>query len=201
MNNVGLWMNGMAVGAGLMYALDPGAGRRRRALMRDKMIWAARKTRDAADATGRDLQHRAAGATARIRNRRMNEDVPDVVLLERVRATLGRVVSHPRAIDVDVQDGHVALTGPILANEVRPLLRAVSRVRGICDVEDRLDKYDEPGNVPSLQGESERPDTWSAFMRGRWSPTTKLLMGVAGALAGAYALSRGPAWEPQEDYS
>jgi hypothetical protein len=109
---------------------------------------------------------------------------------------LGRVVSHPRAIDVLVQDGHVALTGPILSSEVRPLLRAVGRVAGVCDVEDRLEGNDEAGNVPSLQGESERPGTWSALLRGSWSPTAKVLMGTAGALVGAYALSRGPAWQP-----
>lgn len=195
MNNARVWVNGIALGASLMYLLDPQGGRRRRALMRDKLAFAARKTRDAADATARDLQNRAAGAAARVRHRGDVEDVSDVVLLERIRATMGRIVSHPRAIDVEVQDGHVALTGAILADEVRPLLRAVSRVSGVCDVEDRLDKFDEAKNVPSLQGFSPRPGRWG-FWRGSWSPTAKLLVGAAGALIGAYAVSRGPAWQP-----
>jgi len=39
-------------------------------------------------------------------------------LPEPVCATLGRLCSHPRALDVDVRDGEVTLRGPILAADV-----------------------------------------------------------------------------------
>ena len=53
----------------------------------------------------------------------------DDVLVERVRAQLGRLVSHPHAIDVEAVNGRVTLRGPILQAEVNRLLRASGRVR------------------------------------------------------------------------
>jgi hypothetical protein len=35
---------GLGVGTGLMYVLDPQQGKRRRALLRDKLVWLQRKT-------------------------------------------------------------------------------------------------------------------------------------------------------------
>jgi hypothetical protein len=57
----------MGVGAGLMYFLDPHAGRRRRALMRDQVTHSVHATRDALDSRGRDLRNRATGISARVR--------------------------------------------------------------------------------------------------------------------------------------
>src|SRR5437016_282892 len=92
---------GAGIGAGVMFLLDPDRGARRRALVRDKVAWAARKTRDAADATQRDVTNRVAGATVAARNRFSADDVEDRTICERVRAQLGRAASHPRAIEVD----------------------------------------------------------------------------------------------------
>src|SRR5438132_5811675 len=60
---------GAAVGAGLMYLLDPEGGRRRRALLRDQLVSAAHKTTDAVDATSRDMTNRARGVVAELRGR------------------------------------------------------------------------------------------------------------------------------------
>src|SRR5438105_14161704 len=96
---------GAGVGAGLMFMMDPSRGARRRALVRDKMARAAHKTRDAADATGRDLSHRVAGLAARARSRMRDARADDRVICERVRAELGRVTSHPGAIRVRSSGG------------------------------------------------------------------------------------------------
>ena len=57
-------LGGVALGAGLMYILDPDQGRRRRALLRDKLVSASNKASDAAGKTSRDLSNRAQGVIA-----------------------------------------------------------------------------------------------------------------------------------------
>ena len=51
----------MGVGAGLMYFLDPQAGRRRREFVRDQVTHSLRRTSNAFEASRRDLQNRAEG--------------------------------------------------------------------------------------------------------------------------------------------
>ena len=103
-------MNRMLLTAGAgalaMYFLDPQAGRRRRAKTRDKAERAARRLQDAYDVTLRDTRHRAMGMRAEVGavGRRLRGDpVDDETLVGRVRAVLGRYVSHPHAIDVAVE--------------------------------------------------------------------------------------------------
>ena len=60
---------------------------------------AARVVSEGAKVTARDTVHRAQGAWAEARRMFSHEEVDDDVLVERVRAELGRVVSHPHAIE------------------------------------------------------------------------------------------------------
>src|SRR5437762_280579 len=94
------FISGMGLGAGLMYVLDPDRGRRRRALAVDKLVAAVHQTQCAADKTARDLVNRSRGVLfegwAALRPGRAD----DPVLEQRVRAHLGRAVSHPGAIEV-----------------------------------------------------------------------------------------------------
>jgi osmotically-inducible protein OsmY len=123
-----------------MYFMDPERGRRRRALVRDKVAHAANVSTDALGSFGRDLSHRAAGAVARARGALRRRHVDDDVLIERVRAQLGRVVSHPHAIAVNANGGSVRLRGSILESELPRLMRAVARVRGVRGVEHELER-------------------------------------------------------------
>lgn len=179
---------GAGLGAGLMYLLDPDTGRRRRALTRDRLVHATHVAGHAAGAAGRDLAHRAAGAAARIRGRVKHEEVDDTVLVERVRARLGHLVSHPGALEVHASEGVVTVTGPVLRDEVSRLLRGIGQVNGVRDVIERLDVHDEPGNVPALQGgriARERP------LLGPSSPAMRAITGTAGAAAAAYGAAHG----------
>jgi hypothetical protein len=151
-HNRGAFLMGFGLGLGVMYILDPDRGRRRRALIRDKVTHSAHAGADAVSATGRDLAQRAAGVAARVRGSLTHEDVEDAVLVERVRAQLGRLVSHPRAIAVSADEGCVTLSGPVLQEEVKRLCRGVGRVRGVREVVNALDEHDTAGNVPALQG-------------------------------------------------
>src|SRR5690606_37640947 len=97
------WLFAAALGAGLMYLFDPQQGRRRRALLRDQWVHLRRLAREGARVTAHDVAGRSAGMVAVV-SRRLNgnsqEDVPDTALVDRVRAKLGRVVSHPHAVHV-----------------------------------------------------------------------------------------------------
>lgn len=181
---------GMGLGALLMYILDPVRGPRRRSLARDRVIRIVHKTGDALDATTRDLRNRAIGAVAEMRNRFAREQVDDDVLVARVRSRMGRVVSHPHSIDVTATDGHVTLRGQILAREVKPLLRAVRFVRGVRSVENQLDIQESQDGQPSLQGGRRRPGMPLPFSQERWSPTSRLVAGLAGSGLVAYGARR-----------
>ena len=186
----GAVLTGFGLGAGLMYFLDPERGRRRRALVRDKLAHTANVSSDAVGTTGRDLTHRAGGAMARVRGTLRRGTADDVVLVERVRAQLGRVVSHPHAVRVDGADGRVTLRGPILQAEVNQLIHAVERVPGVREVVNNLEEHKEPGNLPALQGGTTphppQPDIWQR----RWAPTTRLLVCSAGTALAGYGASR-----------
>jgi hypothetical protein len=184
----GAMLMGIGIGAGLMYFLDPTGGGRRRALVRDQIIHASHYAEEAAQATRRDLTNRATGVAARLRGATRREPPDDRVLIERVRAQLGRVVSHPHAIDVDAIDGVVTLRGPILMREVAPLCRAVSRIRGVGEVIDQLDAHDTAENIPALQGEGSS----AGGMRREWSPTARMMTAMV-ATAGVGLLARATA--------
>jgi osmotically-inducible protein OsmY len=125
--------------------------RRQRALLRDKSLSLAKDAAGAAKRRTRDLRHRLRGVVYETKSRLSQDDVPDDILVERVRAQLGRPVSHPRAIDVRAQEGCVILAGPILAEEVDDLIRQISRIAGVRSIRSELDLHDEPGDLPALQ--------------------------------------------------
>jgi osmotically-inducible protein OsmY len=156
MNRGLLFGAGLGIGTGLMFLLDPVQGKRRRALLRDKCVWAARKSSETFEGTARDLRNRTQGMIAEVQSRFSSEPVDDAVLVDRVRAKLGHVVSHPRAIDVRTENGSVTLSGPILTAEVPKVLAGISRVAGVTEVVNNLEAHDEPGNHPALQGGWER---------------------------------------------
>jgi uncharacterized membrane protein len=181
---------GVLLGAGLMYVLDPSRGRRRRALLRDKLIHTAHKTGHGIDATARDLANRARGLLAEARLRMRDGDVPDEVLKARVRAGLGGAVSHPRAIEVTASNGRVRLGGPVLAHEVAGLLARVAAVPGVAEVEDRLEVHEQAGDVPGLQGGPARAGGQFELRPACWAPAPQFVASLGGAGLVLYGASR-----------
>ncbi len=179
---------GGALGALAMYFLDPQQGRRRRARTRDKAVHASRVLNEAGKVTARDTVHRAKGVWASTRKLFDHEPVGDDVLVERVRAELGRFVSHSHAVEVAAEGGHVTLSGPILADEVRPLLRHVRRVPGVRAVSDCLSVHEDGARVSALQGGHPAPGSRFELMQENWSPAARLAVGSFGAslMATAY---------------
>lgn len=145
-------VGGIALGAGLMYVLDPIGGRRRRATLRDQAYSASRRAQERLRKSAEYTRDRARGVYAEARARFRHDDASDDVIRDRVRAAIGRAVSHAGALSVDVRDGVVTLRGPVLASEVDNLLKIVASVRGVQDVNDQLDVHESPSNIPGLQG-------------------------------------------------
>ena len=183
---------GAAIGAGIMYLLDPDGGRRRRALLRDQIVSAAHKTSDAVDATSRDVTNRARGVVAELRGRLRRERVSDEVLRERVRARVGSVVGHAGSLDTHVSDGCVTLRGPVLSEEVERLLRRVRAVRGVEDIVNQLEVHETPGNIPSLQGRPRPMRAGEVFdlLPTRWPPAARLVGMASAALVASLAVTR-----------
>jgi len=188
------FLGGVGLGSALMYLLDPDAGSRRRAVARNKAVSTWHDSRELARKAARDARHRATGAVARGRSVWSRGDfVPDEKLVERVRSKLGRVVSHPRAVLVEVSDGLVTLAGDIFADEARRAVRAVKHVRGVREVEDQLQPHEDAEGVPSLQGGRTRSGERHEIFQKNWSPSTQLIVGALGGLLAAYFLvSRRP---------
>lgn len=186
------WITGASLGAVLMYLLDPERGRRRRALIRDKMAHSAHLTKHTIDVTTSDLTNRIKGMRASAGSLFRRGKVSDEVLTNRVRSVIGRAVSHPSSIDVMATNGHVTLSGPILADEVHWLLKRVYSVKGVKGVDHNLEIHHEAGHVPGLQGQARRRGRGPKreLMQTNWTPAVRLMTGVAGGAAGIYGLSR-----------
>ena len=125
-------LGGIGIGAGLMFVFDPERGKRRRAMMRDRVTGTANKLSCTAG--------------------KVNRDLTDEVLIDRVRSKIGRVVSHAGAVEVAATDGRVTLSGPVLVSEADKLMRGVRLVRGVKDVENQLEVHEQAGDIPALQG-------------------------------------------------
>lgn len=181
-----------AVGAGLMYVFDPEKGKRRRGVIYSKLSHARRVTSEAIDTVSRDARNRVYGAVASIKSVFKQQPIRDDVLAEHVRAKLGFLVAHPGSIEVNVQQGRVILSGPILAEEVEQLLAAIQRMRGVTEIENRLEVHEKPDHVPGLQGEPPRPKRGEQpeLLQVNWSPTTRAVAGVAGGVMAYYGLTR-----------
>lgn len=180
------------LGAAAMYFYDPQRGNRRRALLRDKLTRLANVSDDALDAVTQDLGHRVQGLTAELRALGTPGEAPDQVIVARVRSRLGRVCSHPGAVDVTADNGHVTLSGAILADEADLVQARTGAVRGVRGVTNKLRVYQHARDIPGLlQGGVMRPGEEPAYLHRHWNPTGRLVASVAGGGMALYGLLRG----------
>lgn len=186
-------LGGLAAGAALMYWLDPLGGRARRSHTKEQVLHRARGVVHSFELASRDLAHRTRGLFAETLARLREGEVDDAVLVERVRARLGRVCSHPGAIEVSARNGRVELKGLILARERLLVLAAISRVRGVLALDDDLEPHATAEHLPSLQGGTPVARERFNLFQEQWSPATRLVMGSVGAALVTWGLGqRGP---------
>ncbi len=142
--------------------------------------------------TGRDARNRVRGLLAETSALFEDEAVGDDILVERVRAKLGGLVRHPSSIKIHADRGRAVLEGAILSREVDRLIDGVGRIKGIKDVENRLQVHEKPDEVPGLQGDpghvlsGDRFELWQE----NWSPTARMSVGLAGVSLAAYGMTR-----------
>ncbi len=177
-------LGAFVAGAAAMYFLDAASGGRRRALVRDKAVRAQHLAMGAVSDVEHDLENRSRGVLARIHRAFARGPVDDEVLVERVRAKLGHVCSHPSAIETKVRaPGCLELRGPILARERLHVLSTLALVPGVRMIDDDLEVHAE-GDIPALAGEARHP----SFVQRHWNPTTRFLVGAAGVACFARGL-------------
>jgi BON domain len=130
----------LGLGACLIYLFDPRLGRRRRALIGDKIGSYWRSTGDFLGKTARDASNRTRGLLAEASTPFKHAETPDNAVLEaRVRAQLGHMGSEASAIDVSTEQGRVTLHGSIPASATEALLSAVESVAGVTEVVNQLE--------------------------------------------------------------
>lgn len=178
---VGLGLATMAAaGAGAAYFLDPRSGRRRRALVRDRTSRLARQSRDFVAKASRDARQRVRGLYEESANRFRKADTDDTILEQRVRAELGRLSTHPGAIEVSSNAGTVRLRGDALEVEVPQALAGVQGVRGVKDVVNEMRVHQDADSIPCLQGEGNNRPARLEYFQENWSPAPRLLAGATG---------------------
>lgn len=176
-------MGAATVGGLLVYFLDPDTGRRRRALVRDRSTNLLKEADRAIGKASRDLSNRARGAVAEARSLLPLRGVSDEVLVEQIRARIGRVISFPHFIEVSARGAIVMLRGAVLESELDMLISAVASVRHVSSVRNELKTYREPRDIPGLQhGELRR-----RIPAAGWTPAARLAMGMAGGALALYA--------------
>lgn len=190
MNKVASLLGSIGIGAGLMYILDPDRGERRRALIRDKAVKAVNVTETALGKATRDLSNRTTGLIKEGESIFIREvGLTNEMLEARIRSKLGRYASHPRAITVIAEEGRVTLMGPILSDEVQPLIEAVRKVRGVAQIDNQLEVHQTP-DIPALQPgggvTGERPE----LLQRNWSPAVRLVAGAAGGALAIFGMAR-----------
>ncbi len=190
MSKIITFAGGTSIGAALSYLLDSQQGKRRRALARDQLIHIMHRAGGAVKPTARDLRNRAVGVLAESRLKLFGGDVLDNVLVGRVRARMGRHVSHPGSIEVSADsEGKVTLRGDILAHELEGLIKAVAETPGVAEVRNELTSHKQPDNIPGLQGGKVPPAKTPTI----WHPTKRLLAGTSGSVMMLAGTSRGGA--------
>jgi uncharacterized membrane protein len=179
-------MGAATVGGLLVYFLDPETGKRRRTLVKDRSVSFVKDADRAIGKASRDLSNRARGAVAEARSRLPLRDVSDEVLVEQVRARLGRVNSFPQLVEVSARDGVIRLCGTALESEHDNFISAISSLRHVSSVRNELKTYKFPQDIPGIQQGTIRRKEPAAG----WTPAARLGMGVAGAALALFGGAR-----------
>lgn len=69
------------------------------------------------------------------------KDSSDELLEERVRQEFHRKIHHARSVQIEVHEGVVTVSGPILLDEVDTLIASIQAVPGVKRVEDHLQAH------------------------------------------------------------
>lgn len=186
---------GAGAGALMMYYLDPDRGRRRRAVVRDKLVKSLHNSTEFLDKTSRDIANRARGGWTEAAEWVVGEPAPeDDVLRDRVRSKLGRLACHPSAIEVTARNGRVTLSGHVLRHELDRVLSGVSSVHGVHQIDNQLEVHATAEGVPALQSAAHpRRGEIPEVLQDQWTPALRLAAIAGGAALAGLGVARGGA--------
>jgi uncharacterized membrane protein len=182
------WMllGGLAAGAAALYFLDPDQGQKRRTAFATKAKRMGKSVAEEASKSGRDAWHQVAGNARKIWNRVSWEQPDDDILVERIRARLGRIVSHPPDVHVASDHGTITLWGRAPNREIYAMVRTLGSMHGVREIRNHLEIHERP----------EAAADGNLFQRARhttlhnWSPAKRAAVGTAGAAAAIYGWRR-----------
>jgi len=183
------WMllGSLCAGATALYFLDPEHGQRRRSAFTARVRRSGAGIAEEVSKSARDGWNRLAGRARQILKAGDSKTVDDVVLVERVRSRMGRIVSDTHNIHVACDQGVITLWGFVPEQETRPLLRAVGSIPGVKEVWNHLE-IAEPSNISSRPADpltrARKATTFSL------SPSNRALVGIAGIGTAFYGLRR-----------
>ena len=130
---------GLGAGAGLMYLCDPHRGRARRSWLIAETAGLLHRDENKLKKRAKDMPNRVQGFVAETGSALAPEQqVPDEVLIDRIRSRMGHILSDLQAIRVHAQDGVVTLEGRLTHAERRLLRVEVRAIPGVKRVNDRL---------------------------------------------------------------
>ena len=143
----------LAAGALAMYYLDPQQGAQRRAALRELLANGVRGPSPHLGLAAPRPSLRAYHVTPRA------DAQSDAELRDRIRARLDRLVSHPGALDVRVENGVVRLSGDVLVRERDGLLLQVQQTAGVQKLVNAMTAHDNPTEIAELQQDEPRRQT------------------------------------------
>lgn len=180
-----------AIAAGATFLFDPRSGTRRRALLRDQLNHMGHRSSAFVGKVGRDARQRTRGLYERSAARLHRDKADDQIIEARVRAALGRLTSHPGAIDVACSDHVIRLRGDVLIDDLDAIIRGVSHVRGVHHVVDEMRAHANATHISALQGGNARhPSPRFEFGQINWSPAPRAVAGTAGLALLAASMGR-----------
>ncbi|HWE04222.1 MAG TPA: hypothetical protein VG326_17585 [Tepidisphaeraceae bacterium] len=135
-----------AVGAGMMYFMDPLRGRSRREEVWNKTSEAVRNAGDLMRATGTDLANRFYGSRGGARQLKIDSRE----LINEIRARVGGWIAKPNDVQfLTDADGSVTVTGHVVRDELERLLTHLHDVPGVNTIINRLTLRETPAERQS----------------------------------------------------
>ncbi|MDP8962248.1 MAG: BON domain-containing protein [Actinomycetota bacterium] len=128
-----------AAGAAAAYFLDPDRGRSRRVRACDQAAAAMRRRNREMSSQARYAEGQMEGAKARAAGGGTFTPEDDIDIVHAVRQALARLEFRTSDVNIDVVDGVASLRGQVeRAAQIEEVTQAVSRVRGVAEVQSYL---------------------------------------------------------------
>ena len=191
------WVGGIALGALAMYVADPVEGRRRRALLQDKVTHYTKQTQRRVGAAVHDARNRLTGLQAeamRLTSMRQAKPIDNHVLEARVRYRLSRAFPDTEGLSISADRGVIMLGGQISEAIEHQLIEMVGGIPGVESVSYQRQMTHQAGNRLSSIFAGRSP-IWIASALGAglltWYGLTRLQpLGLIAAATGMGLLTR-----------